>query len=114
MAEEIKLLKTVYGKVTYPNIVNTEFTQLIGKVTPVIDTSITIEQFFKAYDDLFFEIPISGIFNSHEELIKRSTEYSGVNQTTEEVEALLEEINQLRIENLSLQQQIDGLMTPKI
>ena len=112
MAEEIKLTKTVYGKVTYPNIINTEFTQLIGNSLAVEDTPITVEQFFDIYDDLFFEIPISGDFNSHEELIKRSTEYAGVSGTTDEIEALLDEINQLRIENLSLQQTIDGLTTP--
>tara|TARA_R110000782_G_scaffold146_3_gene388 strand:+ start:2002 stop:2343 length:342 start_codon:yes stop_codon:yes gene_type:complete len=113
MAEEIKLTKNVYGKVTYPNIINTEFTQLIGSSQIVEDVPITIEQLFGAYDNLFFEIPISGDFNSHEELIKRSTEYSGTSGTTDEVEALLDEINQLRIENLSLQQTIDGLTTSK-
>lgn len=113
MAEEVKLNKTVYGKITYPNIVNTEFTQLIQPNTPVVDTSITINQFFQYYNDLFFEIPASGDFNSHEELIKRSTEYVGSAQTTDEIEALLEEINQLRLENLSQQQTIDGLTSSK-
>tara|TARA_R110000782_G_scaffold94089_1_gene177777 strand:- start:612 stop:950 length:339 start_codon:yes stop_codon:yes gene_type:complete len=112
MAEEIKLTKTVYGKITYPNIVDTEFTQLIGP-SPTVEAPITIEELFDAYNDLFFEIPISGDFNSHEELIKRSTEYAGVSGTTDEVEALLDEINQLRIENLSLQQSIDDLTTSK-
>jgi hypothetical protein len=113
MAESIQLSKTVYGKVTYPNIVDTEFTQLLKPVTEVIDNSITIDQFFQAYNDLFFEIPAAGDFNSHEELIKRSTEYTGVNQTSEEIDALLEEINQLRLENLDLQQQVDDLTTSK-
>jgi hypothetical protein len=111
MAEEIKLIKTAYGKITYPNVIETEFTQLIKPPTVVTDNSITIDEFFKAYDDLFFEIPASGNFNSHEELIKRSTEYTGVTQTTEEIDALLEEINQLRLDNLNLQQTIDGLTT---
>lgn len=113
MSEIIKLNKTAFGKVTYPNVIKTEFTQLIKPSVTVVDTSITIEEFFSAYDDLFFEIPASGNFNSHEELIKRSIEYTGVNQTTEEIDALLEEINQLRLENLNLQQTIDGLTTSK-
>jgi hypothetical protein len=113
MAEVIQINKTAYGKITYPNVIKTEFTQLIKPSTVVVDTSITIDEFFKAYDDLFFEIPASGNFNSHEELIKRSTEYTDVNQTTEEIDALLEEINQLRLENLNLQQSIDGLTTSK-
>jgi hypothetical protein len=113
MAESIQLSKTVYGKITYPNVVNTEFTQLIRPATVEVDNSITIDQFFQAYNDLFFEIPAAGDFNSHEELIKRSTEYTGVNQTSAEIDALLEEINQLRLENLSQQQQLDEFNTTK-
>lgn len=113
MAEIVQLNKTVYGKITYPNVVKTEFTQLIKPTTEVVDTTLTIDEFFQAYNDLFFEIPAAGDFNSHEELIKRSTEYTGVNQTSEEIDALLEEINQLRLENLNLQQQIDDLTTSK-
>jgi hypothetical protein len=109
MAELIQLNKTVYGKITYPNIINTEFTQLIGAQPANEINTITIEEFFQAYNDLFFEIPIDGEFNSHLELIKRSTEYVGVNQTTDEIDALLTEINQLRLENLKLQQQLDEL-----
>jgi hypothetical protein len=109
MAELIQLNKTVYGKITYPNIINTEFTQLIGAQPTNEINTITIEEFFQAYNDLFFEIPIDGEFNSHLELIKRSTEYVGVNQTTDEIDALLTEINQLRLENLKLQQQLDEL-----
>jgi hypothetical protein len=109
MAELIQLNKTVYGKITYPNIINTEFTQLIGAQHTNEINTITIEEFFQAYNDLFFEIPIDGEFNSHLELIKRSTEYVGVNQTTDEIDALLTEINQLRLENLKLQQQLDEL-----
>lgn len=109
MAESVQLNKTVYGKITYPNVINTEFTQLIGAQPAEGPAPITIEEFFQAYDDLFFEIPIDGEFNSHLELIKRSTEYVGVNQTTDEIESLLTEINQLRLENLKLQQQLDEL-----
>jgi tRNA G46 methylase TrmB len=109
MAESIQLNKTVYGKITYPNVINTEFTQLIGANPTDEPTPITVEEFFQAYDNLFFEIPIDGEFNSHLELIKRSTEYVGVNQNTNEIDALLTEINQLRLENLQLQQQLDEL-----
>lgn len=111
MSEIIQLNKTVFGKVTYPNIINTEFTQLIRTNIEEVDTTINIDQFFQAYNDLFFEIPLLGDFNTHQELVKRSTEYIGVTQTSDEIEVLLEEINQLRLENLTLQQQIDDLTT---
>lgn len=109
MSEQVQLNKTVYGKITYPNVINTEFTQLI-RTAPETDTGgITIDEFFQAYNDLFFEIPLLGDYNTHQELVKRSTEYIGVTQTSDEIEVLLEEINQLRLENLNLQQQIDDL-----
>lgn len=109
MAEQVQLNKIVYGKITYPNVINTQFTQLVGANPADAAPPITVEEFFQAYNDLFFEIPIDGEFNSHLELIKRSTEYVGVNQISSEIDALLTEINQLRLENLRLNQQLDEL-----
>jgi hypothetical protein len=86
-----------------------EFKQLIKPQTEVTSSAVTVNQFFNYYNDLFYEIPTEGDFNSHLELIKRSTEYVGVNQNTGEIDALLDEINQLRLENLTLQQTIDDL-----
>jgi hypothetical protein len=113
MAEKIEFNKKVYGKVTYPNVINTEFSQLIKPQVEEIVPTVTVEEFFQYYDDLFYDIPISGDFNSHTDLIKRSTEYVGVNQNTEEIDALLDEINQLRLENLTQQQTIDELTSSK-
>ena len=109
MAEQVQLNKTVYGKISYPNVINTQFTQLVGANPADGPAPITVEEFFQAYNDLFFEIPIDGEFNSHLELIKRSTEYVGVTQNPNEIDALLTEINQLRLENLRLNQQLDEL-----
>ena len=113
MAEIVQLNKTVYGKVTYPNVINTEFSQLIKPQVDVTVTPVTVEEFFNYYDELFYDIPTVGDFNSHTELIKRSTEYVGVNQNTDEIDALLDEINQLRLENLTQQQTIDELTASK-
>ena len=113
MAEVIQLNKTVYGKITYPNVIDTEFKQLIRPQTEVTSSAVTVNQFFNYYNDLFYEIPTEGDFNSHLELIKRSTEYVGVNQNSGEIDALLDEINQLRLENLTQQQTIDELTSSK-
>jgi len=109
MAEIVQLNKTVYGKITYPNVIDTEFNQLIKPQIEVTSSAVTVNQFFNYYNDLFYEIPTEGDFNSHLELIRRSTEYVGVNQNAGEIDALLDEINQLRLENLTLQQTIDDL-----
>ena len=47
------------------------------------------------YDKLFFDIPQRGN-NSHETLITTSTEYIGYNPLTTEIEALQQEITELR------------------
>ena len=113
MAEQVKLTKTVYGKVTYLNVIDTQFSQLLQSQTVIEEDNITIDEFFQAYEDLFYEIPVEGEINSHLELIKRSTEYVGVNQNAGEIDALLDEINQLRLENLTLQQTITEITISK-
>jgi hypothetical protein len=110
MAEQIRLVKTVYGKITYPNVIDTEFRQLISPPTEVTASVVTVNEFFSYYNDLFFEIPTEGEFNSHLELIRRSTEFVGVTQNSGEIDALLDEINQLRLENITLQKEIDDLI----
>ena len=113
MAEQVQLNKTVYGKISYPNVIDIQFTQLTGANPADEAAPITVEEFFQAYNDLFYEIPVEGDVNSHLELIRRSTEYTGVNQNAGEIDALLDEINQLRLENLTLQQTIDELTASK-
>ena len=109
MAEQINLNKTVYDKNQYQKVIDTSFTQLIN-VTSSLTSSIppiTLDQFFQYYQDLFYQIPKLGDVNSHEYLIKTSTDYIGVSQQTNDtIQALVEEVTQLRQENLNLQQQI--------
>jgi len=109
MTELIKLNKIVYDKTIYPNVVDINFSQLLSPQNVSVDTTLTVDEFFELYNTLFFDIPINGDINSHKELIKRSTEYVGETQNTDEIDLLLEEINQLRLENLELKQTIDDL-----
>ena len=110
--QEVKLNKQVYGKVSYPKVVNTEFSQLVRpEQALVIEEPMTVAEFFAEYDRLFFEIPQRGNFGSHEELIKRSSSYIGVTGQSAEIQALLDEINELRNQLLSSQQEIINLST---
>lgn len=106
--EKIKIKKESFPKQKYPIIINTEFSQLINP-SPQVENVLTVDEFFELYDDLFFQIPIDGEIGSHKELIRRSTEYVGETQNTEEIDLLLEEINQLRLELLEARQLIDEL-----
>jgi hypothetical protein len=105
MTQEVNLIKEVYGRNTYTRIVDTSFSELYTPVTAsVVTPQITVEQFFDLYDQLFFEIPATGEVNSHEYLVKRSTEYLGGSVLTDNEQAYLEEINSLRQQLLEANQ----------
>ena len=71
--------------------------------------------FIKHLDnDLFYDIPEIGETNSHEYLIKQSTEYIDFNPIDDTIQALIDEINDLQQQNLDLNQQIADLSTPKV
>ena len=109
MSKQVSLNKTSFPKTEYPTVVDTEFSQLITNSSIEVPDEITQDEFFDAYNNLFYIIPLTGEINSHQYLIKRSTEYLGISQNTDEVDLLLEEINQLRLENLELKQVVDEL-----
>jgi hypothetical protein len=108
--EQINLNKQVYDKNQYQKVIDTSFTQLISVTSSLVTSStppITLDQFFQYYQDLFFQIPKLGDVNSHEYLIKTSTDYVGASQQTNDtIQALVEEVTSLRQENLDLQQQL--------
>jgi hypothetical protein len=106
--EQINLNKQVYDKNQYQKVIDTSFTQLVNITSSLTSSlpTISVDQFFQYYQDLFFSIPKLGDINSHEYLIKTSTDYIGVSQQTNDtIQALVEEVTSLRQENLSLQQQ---------
>lgn len=112
MAQKVELKKVGFGKNTYPKVIDTQFSQLIQSETEEeVDGFVTPERFFEIYDERFYELPIEGEY-SHKELIRRSSEYVGVESTSEEVELLLNEINELRMELLQNQQSLLEVTEP--
>ena len=114
MAEQIVLTKLVYDKNQYQKVIDTTFTQLVQPASQATGSVLpTVNEFFDYYNQLFFDIPKFGEINSHEYLIKTSTEYIGASSVVnDELQALIDEITGLRQENLDLQQQLLGLITP--
>lgn len=96
--KEVQLVKEVYGRNTFTRVVDTNFTELYSPVTASVapEPQLTVESFFDAYNALFFEIPATGEVNSHEFLVKRSTEYLGGGVLSDAEKAYIEEINSLR------------------
>lgn len=105
----IELSKQVYGKNTYAKAINNTFEELVSPVPEVVDRSITIQAFFDYYDQLFFDIPVSGSINSHTYLVERSQEYIGGAVLDAEKQALIEEINALRQQLLDINQNFSSI-----
>ena len=108
MAQQVKLTKLVYDRNQYKQVIDTSFTQLVQPTTQDTSSALpSVNQFFDYYNQLFFDIPKFGEVNSHEYLIKTSTEYIGASSVvSDELQALIDEITELRQENLELQQQL--------
>jgi len=110
--EEINLNKTVYSKGTYSKVIDTSFSQLgVKTIQEQLEDQPTVNDFFILYNELFYDIPENGEVNSHEYLIKQSTEYIKFDEINEEIEALQQEITQLRIDLLGEQKRFIELQT---
>ena len=108
MAEErLDLIKDVFNKAEYIKTINTSFSELgVTSITEDQQLQPTVEEFFGLYNSLFYDIPALGETNSHEYLAKTSGEYASYEPQAEEIQALLEEIAELRTENLEVRQEI--------
>ena len=67
----IDLQKTVYGKNSFSDKIDKKFSEF-GSPT----NTISIDEFFKHYQEMFYEIPKEGS-NSHKAIIEQSTDYIG-------------------------------------
>ena len=113
--EKLNLSKKVYAKNQYEKVIDTTFSQLATSPSPNATTppTISVDEFFQNYNQIFFDIPKFGATNSHEYLIKTSTEYIGYAPINADIQALIEEINSLQQQNLKLNQQLIDLQLPK-
>jgi hypothetical protein len=112
MAEKLNLNKKSYAKNQYEKVIDTKFSQLAISPSPTSETTtptISVDEFFQYYNQIFFQIPKLGEVNSHEYLIKTSTEYIGSDIINSDIQALIEEINLLQQQNLEVNQQLIDL-----
>jgi hypothetical protein len=100
----VEMVKEIYGLNTYSKAIDTNFTELISPVQEITASGITVDQFFEYYNQLFFEIPVSGSINSHTYLVETSQQYIGGSVLDAEKQALIEEINSLRQQILDVNQ----------
>jgi hypothetical protein len=112
MSENVNLNKQVYDKNAYNKVIDTSFKQLgVQTIQQQLDQQPTVDEFFAMYNELFYNIPELGITNSHEYLIKKSSEYIQFTANNDEIEALQAEIAQLRTDLLNEQKRNIELQT---
>ena len=109
MANDIEIKKTVYNKTEFSRVIDKTF-RTYTQPTPEEDLD-TPDELFRLYEKLYFEIDVEGEENSHEYLIRKSSELVSYERDTEDIQPLLDEIAQLRIQLLQANQQILDLET---
>lgn len=107
MANNIEIKKTVLGIDRFTKVINTEFTTFTQPAAE--PTTDSIDELFRLYDKFYFEIDLTGETNSHEYLIRKSSELVKLEQSVEDIQPLLDEIAQLREQNLQLNEQLLNL-----
>ena len=112
-SENVQLVRETFNRKEFNDTINTNFTELGMSVSQDQDLSFfdpnlaTVGDFFTIYQNLFYSIPKGNIIegeevNSHIFLIERSTAYIGFIAQQEEIDALTQEITDLRTQNLEL------------
>lgn len=109
MANSVNIQKTVFSNTDFTKVVDSTFKTFTQPV-PAQDTD-TPEELFRLYEKLYYVIDVTGATNSHEYLVKKSSELLNFDRVTEDIQPLLDEIAQLRQQNLSLNEQILTLET---
>ena len=104
MANSVDILKTVYNKEQASTVIDREFKTFAPPV--LAQDPDTVNELFRLYDELFYTIPLEGETNSHQYLLKRSSEVTNYEKSTEDIQPLLDEIAQLRQQLLNANQEI--------
>ena len=109
MANNIEIRKTVCSTTEFNRVIDTDFKTFTQPV-PEEDTD-TSEELFRLYEKLYYTIDVEGEENSHQYLVKKSSELLTFDKVTEDIQPLLDEISQLREQLLLANQQIIDLET---
>jgi hypothetical protein len=109
MDNSVQIVKTVFSADKFNKVVDTSFKTFTQPV-PEEDPD-TPEELFRLYEKLYYSIDVTGETDSHEYLIKKSSELVTFDRVTEDIQPLLDEIANLRQQNLALNQQVIDLET---
>ena len=99
---QIPIEKQVFDKDAFGKVINTQFSYLLNNQAEETPT-FTIEDFFQLYEDLFYQIPKEGDTNSHRYILEKEADYLGIIINQDDIQALLDEITNLRQQVLDTQ-----------
>ena len=104
-----RISKTVYDKENFDKVIDRSFNSYLQEGEG--PEPMSIEEFFVEYERLYYDIPAEDELESHLYLIKKSSELVDFDKDTEDIQPLLDEIAQLRNQNLEQANQIIELQT---
>jgi hypothetical protein len=103
MGQQINIEKQVFDKDQFGRVIDTRFSQLLNQQQTEENLVFSIEDFFELYESLFYQIPKEGDNESHRYILEKTAEYLGVIVSQDDIQALLDEITNLRQQVLDLQ-----------
>jgi len=109
MSKDIRIKKKVYVKKDFDKVIDRSFNTFVDETQEDV---ISIEEFFALYDDLFFFFFLKGATQSHEYLLEKSSTLLEIEEDTQDIQPLLDEIATLREQILEYQQQLIEANTP--
>lgn len=95
MESKIELQKNLLNRNSADKVLDRNFNFFFQETSEDVDND-TVEELFRLYDKLFYEIPKEGEENSHQYLVERSSDMYKSEERSEEIQPLLEEISELR------------------
>ena len=107
MADNIKLIKRAFNSDEFNKVIDRDFKTFTQPIE-VVETD-TVEELFRLYDKLYLDIPIEGTESSHEFLVLESSKLYKLDKVTEEIQPLLDEITQLRLQLVEANSTINDL-----
>ena len=106
---QIPVEKEVFDKSLFSRVINTRFSQFLTDSDEAETPVFTIDDFFELYEQLFYQIPKEGDTNSHRYILEKEADYLGVIINQDDIQALLDEITNLRQQLLDTQTALNEL-----
>lgn len=112
MGNEINIHKTVLKKDEFDKVIDSSFSTFIEE--EIEESTDTVENLFRLYRKLYYDIPIEGETNSHTFLVTESSKLVDIEKDLTDVQPLLDEITELRERLLTVNQQMIEIQTQAI